>query len=103
MSPDEEFRQTCLLQGANNCAAIEGLQGPAAVRHAIMIVAYMLAACALRRNGLAHRVLRSSNHRPAHPSPFQLVKPHAPIFAPLRFAGFSIQPPMKRRLAIAFQ
>jgi hypothetical protein len=103
MSPDEEFRQTCLLQAANNCAAIEGLQGPAAVRHAVMIVVYVLAACAMRRNGLAHRVLRSSNPRPAHPSPFQLPKPQAPLLAPMRFAGFSFQVHMKGRLAIAYQ
>ena len=68
-----------------------------------MIVAYMLAACALRHNGLAHRVLRSSNPRPAHPSPFQLAKPHAPLFAPVHFAGFSFQPDTKGRLTIAFQ
>jgi hypothetical protein len=60
MSPAQEFRQTCLLIAANNCAVIRTQSGHASTRHSIMLVVYLLAAFALRRNGFGRRDLRPS-------------------------------------------
>ena len=103
--PAQEFRQTCLLLAANNCSAIQTHGGSHATRHSITLVVYMLAVFALRRNGLARRVLRANRTTESPSLPFSRPgNRHTPILLRAsRVAGFPVPPHTQGRLAIAYQ
>jgi hypothetical protein len=103
MLPVQEFRQTCLLLAANNCAAINAHGGQPAIRHSVMLVVYLLAAFALRRRGLGRRDLRPSRTT-VSPSfaPLAAMRAPFPLMARL-VGGERTKSPIKGRLAIAYR
>lgn len=103
MSSDPEFRQSCLLLAANNCAAITSHNGHTAIRHSIMLVVYLLAAFALRRRGFGRLDFRSPRTT-VSPSFAPLAAPLAPMyFAALRDGGSPIKLPWQGRPATAYR